>query len=70
MNVELKHTDWVEEANKQYDEAKRVERWHATYNAALTGLLSHAQTSRLQCTADCVEEATIAANMTHGRIKP
>jgi hypothetical protein len=56
-----------------HDECLRVERWHATYNAALTGL--HAFSSDLHQNGFGVEDshemALQAANLAHGPlVKP
>ena len=65
--------DWVDEANAAFDEGKRVERWHATYNAALTGchafpgLADQYEPLDVQTSH---EIATEAANLAHGKLKP
>lgn len=61
-----------------HDECLRVERWHATYNAALTGIMASPATA-LRCTGqpdDVIvgradESARMHANKAHGPlVKP
>lgn len=50
-------------------ERLRVDRWHATYNAALTGL--YASDSKNEWSpAEHTEEARVAAELAHGPLKP
>lgn len=52
------------------DETLRVERWHATYNAAITGLHARPQSFSLQDGQARHIEATEAADLMHGALKP
>lgn len=58
------HTKLLEQALEDV----RVERWHATYNAALTGYCARQQSMQLQGPPDIHEHAVIAANLAHGRL--
>lgn len=54
------------------EERARIERWHATYNAALTGCYAWETPSGAGLTAEQAHEAaTEAANLAHGTlVKP
>jgi hypothetical protein len=51
------------------DEWRRHDRWHATYNAAIAGLLSREQTNRLQSWMDCCAVAKDVADHAHGALE-
>lgn len=53
------------------DEWKRVDRWHATYNAALTGFLAFSgnETMNSMSLEEAIRSAKSAANQTHGELK-
>lgn len=56
------------ETYERHEEETRVERWHATYNAALTGFCMREQSMRLQGPEDIHEAAMNAANLAHGEL--
>jgi hypothetical protein len=66
--------DYLEQAeisNAEYEEAKRVERWHATYNAAVTGLRAWSSAGTDYLNAEAVHrEALASANLAHGKLVP
>lgn len=51
-----------------YAEKIRVSRWHATYNAALTGMLSGRNPEEVSQAA--MTAAAFVANTTHGKLIP
>ena len=68
IDPESRHSRALRAQMDADEEALRVKRWHATYNAAMTGLLARGQSMSLQCTEDCVAEAKVVANLTHGEL--
>jgi hypothetical protein len=65
----------VADAEARIQERNRVQRWHATYNAALQGLLAHGDArahynaGRAEWIADCNQEARDAADRAHGPLE-
>jgi hypothetical protein len=49
-------------------EAQRVDRWWATYNAALTGIYANAEDYGNASPIDLNNVATVAANLAHGKL--
>lgn len=53
------------------DEQRRVDRWHATYNAALTGLRAWSSVGTDHLNVEAAHrEATASADLAHGKLAP